>query len=936
MALKQGTAAESDTVSVVIAEACALAEELRPGRAPILTAKSELDSDLRFDSLARAELLLRLERAFEIDLPEQLIASSETLQDLADAVTRRSGAAKRSVKVTHRPSPVATDEARPSQARTLVEVLEWHVSQHPDRTHVYLYDQHHVIQELSYRDLFEDAQQVAAALIQRGLLPQQSVAIMLPTSREYLASFFGILLAGAVPVPIYPPARPSLIEDHIRRHTSILANAQSVFMITVPEARSLAWILRAHVDHMRDVLIPEELFAEPLTSTLVRSRVHDIALLQYTSGSTGNPKGVVLTHANLMANIRAINEAADIKPNDVYVSWLPLYHDMGLIASWLGSLYFSVPFVLMSPLSFLVRPQRWLWAIHNHGGTISGAPNFAYELCLRKIRDEDIEGLDLSSWRIAYNGAEPVSPKTLQCFADRFQSFRFHKEALMPVFGLAECSVGLTCSNPGRGVVIDRIQRDPFMASGRAVPAADDDDTALSFPACGWPLPGHEIRIVDATGMELGDRQQGRLEFRGPSATSGYFRNAEQTRDLFHGDWLDSNDLAYVADGDLYVTGRVKDMIIRAGRNIHPQEVEEAVGGIGGVRRGCVAVFSSIDQRSGTESLVVLAETRLEAPEERAALQQAINDTCINVIGMPPDDIVLVAPQTVPKTSSGKIRRAASRALYEKPGQGARRLPVWWQMTRLIATALVPQLRHQRHSVVRLLYSGYAWMTLFAVGTPVWMLTAISPSARWSWRLVHRAAKWLLRLWRVPLTVSGKMPAGLHPVIVANHASYFDGLVLIASCPEPLNFVAKAELRQQLVAGTFLKRLGVNFVERFDFRQGVADTSHLIGAVHTGQQLVFFPEGTFTRAAGLAPFHMGAFLVAAQTCSEVLPVTLRGTRSLLRGGSWRIQRHPVSVVIGEPIAPQGGDWRSALALRDAARKQILRQSREPDLDAARS
>jgi acyl-CoA synthetase (AMP-forming)/AMP-acid ligase II len=347
---------------------------------------------------------------------------------------------------------------------------------------------------------------------------------------------------------------------------------------------------------------------------------------------------VILTHANLLANIRAMGQVAGTTSRETFVSWLPLYHDMGLIGACMGSLYYACPLVLMSPLAFLARPQRWLWAIHQHHGTISAAPNFAYELCLRRIDDLDIAGLDLSSWQIALNGAEPISPETVTRFCERFAKYGFRPQTMTPVYGLAESSLGAAFPPPGRGVRIDRIQRDPFTRSGQAIPTDEDDSTALRFVSCGRPLPGHQIRIVDATGYEVAERQVGHLQFQGPSATSGYFRNPEDTRRLFDGDWLNSGDLAYIAGGDIYVTGRVKDLIIRAGRNIYPQELEEAVGDLPGIRKGCVAAFGSTDPVSSTERLVVVAETRETDAKAQEHLRQQIDATIIDLLGTPADN----------------------------------------------------------------------------------------------------------------------------------------------------------------------------------------------------------------------------------------------------------------------------------------------------------
>jgi acyl-CoA synthetase (AMP-forming)/AMP-acid ligase II len=289
----------------------------------------------------------------------------------------------------------------------------------------------------------------------------------------------------------------------------------------------------------------------------------------------------VLSHANLLANIRAMGAAMGASAFDVFVSWLPLYHDMGLIGAWLGSLYYPAPLVVMPPQSFLLRPERWLWAIHRHRGTLSAAPNFAFELCVRNIDDAAIEGLDLSSLRLVANGSEPVSAATLRRFLDRFGPFGFRAEVMAPAYGLAENAVGLTLPPRGQPPVIECISRHALSEKGTAEPASEEAG-AVEAVSCGQPLPGHEMRVVDDIGRELGERHEGRLQFRGPSATSGYFRDAAKTRELFSGDWLESGDLCYIAGGNLFVTGCTKDIIIRGGRHIHPSEIEEAVGELPG------------------------------------------------------------------------------------------------------------------------------------------------------------------------------------------------------------------------------------------------------------------------------------------------------------------------------------------------------------------
>lgn len=606
----------NDPAQAVLDIVHGLVAELHSGkRGTTITLDSSLARDLGLDSLARVELLLRIEHALGVSLSEQVLASAETPRDLLRAVLAASAAPQPAVATQIRELVIEKISAAPEHATTLQEMLDWHVLTHPDRTHIILSGEA-AEEEISYQALYAGAVSVATGLQQQDLQPGQTVAIMLPTSRDYFYSFYGVLLAGGVPVPIYPPARLSQIEDHLRRHAGILANAQTSILITVAEALPVARLLKSQLEGMRTITTVAELSSAQQKLIRPEVRAQDIALLQYTSGSTGNPKGVVLTHANLLANIRAMGQAVEADSTDVFVSWLPLYHDMGLIGAWLGSLYYAMRFVVMSPLTFLARPERWLWAIHRHGGTLSAGPNFAYELCVRRIEDSALVGLDLHTWRMAFNGAELVSPDTISRFGERFARYGLRREAIAPVYGLAECSVGLAFPSPGRGPIIDRIKREALARSGRAIPAAQDEPDVLRFVACGQPLPGHQIRIVDAAGREVGEREEGQLEFCGPSATSGYYRNPEQTRSLFHaaaqgsGEWLDSGDLAYMTGGDIFITSRIKDVIIRAGRNIYPYELEEVVGDIPGIRKGCVAVFASHDPAAGTERMVVLAETR--------------------------------------------------------------------------------------------------------------------------------------------------------------------------------------------------------------------------------------------------------------------------------------------------------------------------------------
>jgi len=907
-----------------------LVSETHPGRRAPVTLDSALERDLGLDSLARVELLLRIGKEFGVALPEAALGEAETPRDLLRFLGQATPAAAPHAAIE---LPHGAVIPVPDSATTLVEVLEWHAARSPGRTHVLLYGEDEQAEAISYADLLLAARHVASGLVARGLQPQQAVALMLPTGRDYLACFFGALLAGGIPVPIYPPARLAQIEDHLKRHARILDNAQAVFMVTVPQAKGVAALLSARVPSLAEIVTPEEIDAEP-APLLHRARPDDIAFLQYTSGSTGDPKGVVLTHANLLANLRAMGPAFKVTSEDVFVSWLPLYHDMGLIGAWFGSLYFAMPLVLMSPLAFLARPARWLQAISRHRGTLTAAPNFAYELCAKKLDDADLAGVDLRSLRLALNGAEPVSPATLEAFIQRCVPHGLQPEAITPVYGLAECSVGLAFPPLGRGPRIDAIDREALVREARAVPVDESGPDVMRVPACGRALPGHEIRVVDASDNELPDRQVGRLQFRGPSATRGYYRNPEATARLFRDGWLDSGDYAYLVEGEVYLTGRVKDLIIRGGRNLYPYEMEEAVGAIPGIRKGCVAVFASADPANATERLVVMAETRERDEAVREALRQKINEAAVDAIGMPADEIVLVPPHGVLKTSSGKIRRAASREAFERGEVGRPPAPAWRQMAKLALAAVSQRLTFAARRSGRWLYAAWCWGVFALLGLPVALLLAALQRPAFGRRLGHAAARLFLLLTAMPVRAQGigRLPDGPH-LLLANHTSYFDLIVLHAVLPPGRGyaFAAKHELVRQPFLHACLRGLGTLFVERYAAAKSAEDVADIVARLGQGGSLVVFPEGTFSREAGLKPFRMGAFVAASRAGVPVAVAGLRGVRAILRDKTWQPRHGRPEFEVGAVLQADGADWAAAVRLREAVRGEMLRLSGEHDL-----
>lgn len=897
---------------------------------------SSLERDVGIGSLERVELVLRLEDAFGRELDDRFLLL-DTPQEIAQALLE-AGAdpMPRPLACAAMPEPASTAAG---DAATIHEALFRRALSEWDRPHVYLYRPDGGADQVTYGELWAAAAAIAGGLREQGVGKGETVALMLPTGMDFLRSFQGILVAGAVPVPLYPPMRLDRLEEYLLREARILDNAGARCLITVPEAQGVARMLQQAVPSLEEVTTPDALAELGATVCAAAGAADEPALIQYTSGSTGHPRGILLTHGNLIANIRAIAAGLALEPTDVGVSWLPLYHDMGLIGSWLFCLYHGIPLALLSPLAFLARPERWLWTIHERRATLSAAPNFAYELCVRKIPDAALEGLDLSCWRCALNGAEPVSPDTLERFSRRFERYGFRREALMPVYGLAECSVALCFPPVGRAPRVDRVARGPCERDGRAEPAAAKDRSALRFVSVGAPLPDHEVRVVDDLGQEVPERVVGRVVFRGPSTMVCYYRNPEATAAAtLPGGWLDTGDLAYRSDGELYLVGRAKDVIIKGGRNLIPQEIEEVAGSVPGIRKGCVVAFGAPDPAQGTEAVIVVAETRATDPAERARLEGEVIGRVAAEIGVPPDRVLVVPPGSVPKTSSGKLRRGATRELYLAGRLGAAPRISLRRRLAVLQGAAAGVIRPWLARAGRAVYGAYLGIMAALVGVPLvlafWALVAVLPGRRPAFVLARAGARLLLRLAGCRLSATGlENLRGNGPLVLAsNHASYLDVLALMALLPLRFVFVAKKEVRSWPVVGTFVRKGRHPTVERWHGKRSIADAQAIARVLRNGDSVLFFPEGTFTAATGLRPFRLGAFETAAETGTPVVPLALQGTRRVLRDGAWLPRPGRIHLWVGPALTPQGRGWEAVLELRDRTAQAIAAQCGEPRLE----
>ena len=520
-------------------------------------------------------------------------------------------------------------------------------------------------EELTWASLLERAQAIAVALHERGVRKGDHVALVLPDAGEFVPTFLGVVQAGAVPVPLYPPMGMGQLGGYLEHCKHIVSASRAGVLITNRQIKAVLGKLHDHAPSLREMLTYADLDGDASRFRDPGLTIDDPCFIQFTSGSTSKPKGVVVTHGNLAHNAWAVmREGLDSNDDDRGVSWLPLFHDMGLIGFVIAPIHHRVPVSFMSPMTFLKRPVTWLEILSKHRGTITYGPNFSYAITQKRVRDRDLSGLDLSCVRVAGCGAEPIQADTLRAFAARFGQFGFRESAFVPSYGMAEYTLAIAFSN---GIPTDRVRAEALWAEGSAEPAADDaSGEAVEIVGCGRAFGRHGIRVVDTETREvLPDRRVGEIEVSGPSVMQGYFEMPEKTRETVSEEgWLKTGDLGYLVGGEVFICGRAKDVIIVNGKNYYPQDLEWAGSEVEGVRPGNVIAFPSHKEGLGREAVVVVAETKLSDGKEKLAAD--IKTRIAQATGLTVDEVVVVDAGTVPKTSSGKLQRARARTLYEQ------------------------------------------------------------------------------------------------------------------------------------------------------------------------------------------------------------------------------------------------------------------------------
>ncbi len=507
-----------------------------------------------------------------------------------------------------------------------------------------------------WREVHERARRAGAALASVGVAPGDRVAMVLRTEPAFLDAFFGAWMAGAVPVPLYPPVRLARMDEWIAATARMIAVSGARLVVSSGGARRLlGGALEVARPSLGCVDAEALLGASPGAAREVEPAA--LGLVQFSSGSTVDPKPVALTHGALADEADALVAATRPDAHDVLVSWLPLYHDMGLAGALLGAMSYPGPLVLVPPEHFLARPALWLRAIARHSGTISAAPSFAYAYAAERVRDADLAGLSLRSWRLALDGAETVSPEAARRFAARFANCGFDAGALVPVYGLAEATLAVTFARPGRKLVAHRI--DPVRLARDGVVAPGSREVA----SVGSPLPGVEVELRDEGGRQVPEGRLGRIFVRGPSLMREYLGDPAGTAAALDGGSLDTGDLGFVLDGELYVHGRAKDVVVVRGANHAPEEFETALAGVAGLRAGCAVALGFVPEDGAGEELLVLAE-RAHGRKADPGLAAEARRAVLEATGIAPHTVRILEPGTLPRTSSGKMRRREALRLY--------------------------------------------------------------------------------------------------------------------------------------------------------------------------------------------------------------------------------------------------------------------------------
>jgi fatty-acyl-CoA synthase len=554
-----------------------------------------------------------------------------------------------------------------SNMPTLSQILVQNHSLNPDKIILRLLSPGQPDQEISYQGLMEGAAGYFRALEQAGIQPGEVVILVLQHGPDLLFSFWGAVLYGAIP-SIMPFLTEKLSPERYQEDmASLLKITRPAALVTYPEFYPVVMDTLHGGDSVRAVIVTNEV--QPWTNVDISRlagitrRPEDIVLLQHSSGTTGLQKGVALSHQAVLNQLESYSQALKLQSDDIIVSWLPLYHDMGLIAGFIMPVLWGLPLVIMSPFDWVKAPYRLMQAVSKYKGTLSWLPNFAYNFCGQKIRARDLEGIDLSSWRGVINCSEPMRWESHQLFIERFRPYGFKPEALKTCYAMAENVFAVTQGGFGEAVRVDEIDQKLFVTQLIAHPSHAAGET-IKMLSAGRPIANTQVKVLDEHHRPLADRHVGELAIKSNCMLTGYYRRDDITHKAFHEGWYLTGDLGYMVDGEIFVVGRKKDLIIVGGKNIYPQDLEAIANQVPGVHPGRVVAFGVFNQEMGTEDVALVAEVDVEDEETRDRIEDEIRQRVTRSSAIALRQVLVVGPKWIIKTSSGKIARPANREKY--------------------------------------------------------------------------------------------------------------------------------------------------------------------------------------------------------------------------------------------------------------------------------
>ncbi len=550
--------------------------------------------------------------------------------------------------------------------KTFQHILKYHYDQHPDQVAIYLQRAGQEDKPITYRQLLRHASSAQRKLKSEGIQPGEVVLLILQHGEELIYTYFGSILQGAIP-SIMPYLTEKLQPKRYREDlASLIQVSQPAAIFTYDEFKPEVQEALSGGTSVRSLMLASECISEgEPTFDLNRRQPQDIVLLQHSSGTTGLQKGVALIHQAVLNQITSYADVLHVAHDDVAVSWLPLYHDMGLIAGFLMPILFGIPLVLMSPFDWVRAPYRLMHAVSQYKGTLVWLPNFAYNFCARKVRERHMEGIDLSSWRAVINCSEPMRHESHQLFLDAFRPYGFRENAIATSYAMAENTFAVTQGGIDESVAIDTIDREALQVERVARPALEDKPYIIMVSA-GKPIPNTKVKIIDSRGRNLPERHVGEIALKSNCMLNEYYNRPNETREAFQNGWFLTGDYGYLHADELYITGRKKDIIIVGGKNIYPQDLEELTYNVDGVHPGRSVAFGIFSEKIGTEEVVIIAETDTKKPLEKSRIANLIRSVVTRGSAITLRHVHLVNKGWIIKTSSGKTARAANREKFIK------------------------------------------------------------------------------------------------------------------------------------------------------------------------------------------------------------------------------------------------------------------------------